>query len=581
MALGTALNVTFKAVIGVATCAIFLPLAGCDNLRVAATRAAIKNEKPKAYAAQFVDATGKAGVSFRQFHGGCGDMFFIEQVASGAAFLDANGDGFLDIYFPQPQPMGRCKSQFKEKLTHRLYLNDGQGRFKLAPEAFGGVGTDYGIGASTADYDNDGDVDLYVTCYGRSTLFRNKGDGTFEDVTTKAGVGLRGLSTSSAWIDYDNDGDLDLYVARYCEWNIEMDKDCTDGSGRPTPCAPLAYTATADAFYRNNGNGTFSDVTRQAGLSNVKWRGQEGRGLGVAAFDVNTDGRLDLFVSNDLSPNYLFINQGNGKFRDMAMPMDAAYGLSGDPLANMGIAVGDYNDDAHPDVLITEFQSQGYVLYRNNGGMDFTNVSGTTGVFKATLPFLAFGAGFVDTRNNGSLDLFFANGHVSPSAKYQDPNTSFKQRNQLMLNDGKGQFTDVPAALPKDDIRVHRGASFGDYDNDGRVDILVTAADDRPTLLHNQSTAGNWLLLKLTNKQGCVTPIGTRCVATINGQKKVRLVLGGGSYASESDHRVHFGLGNADKVEKLEIQWLSGHRQTLENIEANQILSVREGSSPS
>ncbi|HEY0074205.1 MAG TPA: CRTAC1 family protein, partial [Abditibacteriaceae bacterium] len=320
---------------------------------------------------------------------------------------------------------------------------------------------------------------------------------------------------------------------------------------------------------------------RQAGLSNVKWRGHEGRGLGVATFDVNTDGRVDLFVSNDLSPNYLFINQGNGKFRDMAMPMDAAYGLSGDPLANMGIAVGDYNDDAHADVLVTEFQRQGYVLYRNNGGMDFTNVSGTTGVFKATLPFLAFGTGFVDTRNNGSLDLFFANGHVSPNAKYQDPTTSFKQRNQLMLNDGKGQFTDVPAVLPKDDIRVHRGASFGDYDNDGRIDILVTAADDRPTLLHNQSTAGNWLILELTNKQGCATPIGTRCVATINGQKKMRLMLGGGSYASESDHRVHFGLGNADKVEKLEIQWLSGHKQTLENIEANQILSLREGSSPS
>ncbi len=545
-----------------------LVLSGCTPQTL--QKASQEAPKPKAPpVAKFSDVTNAAGILFKQSHGGCGLHYFVEQVAAGATFLDAEGDGDLDIYFPQPKPLGKCK--FDEPLRHRLYLNDGKGRFTLAAKAFGGVDTDYGIAASVGDYDNDGDADLYVTCYGKNTLFRNRGNGTFEDVTKRAGVGLGGMSTSSAWFDYDGDGHLDLYVARYCEWSVQKDRGCYSRTGKRGTCTPLIYTPSRDALFHNNGNGTFTDVTMKAGVGGQKWRG-----LGVAAADFNDDGRLDLFVANDMSPNYLYINQGNGKFADMAMPMDVAYGLSGTAQANMGVAVGDYDEDGDLDPLVTTFANQPYTLYRNNG-IDYTNVSGTTGIFLATLPYLSFGTSFLDARNQGSLDLFFANGHVSPNVREEHPDYTYKQRNQLLLNNGKGHYTDDLKALPKDDVRVHRGASVGDIHNDGRVDILVTAMDDRPTLLKNESTAGNWLMIKLINKQGCVTPIGARGTATIAGKKRMRVVLGGGSYAGESDHRLHFGLGDATRVEKLEIRWMSGHKQVLENVPANQILTVQEG----
>ncbi len=519
---------------------------------------------------RFRDITKDAGVLFTQSHGGCGLYYFVEQVAAGAALFDANGDGFLDIYFPQPKPLGKCIPKYKTPLRQRLYLNDGKGRFQLAAKAFGNSETDYGIAVGTGDYDNDGDVDLFVACQGRSTLYRNKGDGTFEDVTAKAGANVRGMATGAVWFDYDDDGFLDLYVARYCEWSVQPDLACLRSDGKRDVCTPTLYRPSSHVFFRNNGNGTFTEVTKKLGMDKLRRRG-----LGVAAADFNGDGRLDLFVANDMMPNFLYINRGGGRMQEMGMQVNVAYGLTGEALANMGVAVGDYNDDLKLDALVTTFSNQPYTLYRNDGS-EFADVSGTTGIHKATLPYLAFGTGFVDAANRGFLDLFCANGHVSPYINKEHPEQTYKQRNQLLLNNGKGHFTDDLKALPKDDVRVHRGAAFGDIDNDGRVDILATALGDRPTLLHNESKAGNWLILKLTNKQGCVTPIGTRCVATIGGKKRARVVLGGGSYASESDHRVHFGLGDAAEVEQLEIQWLSGRKQVLKNVKANQILAVQE-----
>jgi hypothetical protein len=260
----------------------------------------------------------------------------------------------------------------------------------------------------------------------------------------------------------------------------------------------------------------------------------------------------------------------------MAVQLSVAYGVDGKPQANMGIAVGDYNDNSLLDAVITTFTGEPYTLYRNDSDY-FTDVSGSTGLFSATRPFLSFGTGFVDSTNQGRLDLFCANGHVSPHTHETHAEYSYKQRNQLLVYDGKERFVDDVKALPKENVRVHRGAAFGDVDNDGKVDILVTAKDDRPTLLRNESTGtGNWLSLKLINKHGNVTPIGTRCIATIGGKKKLRVVLGGGSYAGESDHRVHFGLGAETSVEQVEIQWLSGQKQVLKDVSANQVLSISE-----
>lgn len=548
-----------------------LTLAGCQRHPATPVQpVVITPTVTPAPSAHFTDVTEQAGLSFIQSRGGCGLYYFIEQEAAGAALFDANGDGLLDIYFPQPKPLGACKSKIKEPLRHRLYLNNGNGTFRLAPEAFGGVETDYGLAAAVGDYNNDGHPDLYVACYGTSKLFRNRGDGTFEDVTEKAGVGVKGFATGAVWFDYNGDGLLDLFVIRYGIWSVEKDLPCYGPNHSRNECNPVMYPPSTNLLFRNNGDGTFTDVTEKSGVGTEQRRSQ-----GVAAFDFNGDGRLDLFVANDLGPNSLYRNNGDGTFTDVAMQQNVAFGLTGQSQANMGIAVGDYDLDGDLDVLVSTFTNEPYTLYRNDGTY-FTDVSAAAGIAQPTLPYLSFGAGFLDTRNQGLLDLFFANGHVFHLVQEDDPQLTYKERNQLLLNNGNGTFTEDLHALPPDDVRVHRGACFGDFNNDGRIDILVTANEDRPTLLRNDSPQANWLLLRLLDKHGCCTPIGTRCLATVNGRKLLRVVLGGGSWGGESDHRVHFGLGTATKVPQLEIQWLSGHKQVLTDVPANQILTLRE-----
>jgi hypothetical protein len=536
---------------------------------------AVKTGSPNSGAAPpsapvFTDITEAAGLDFKQSNGGCGQHYFVEQVAAGAAILDADGDGNLDLYFPQPKPLGVCKGKVKGTFAQRLYLGDGKGHFHLAPRAFSGIETDYGIAAAVGDYDNDGHPDLYVCCYGQNKLFHNRGDGTFEDVTAKAGVGVGGFSTGAVWFDYDGDGKLDLYVLRYCDWTVATDRACYGPNGQRDSCDPHLYVPSTNKLFHNNGDGTFTDVTASSGAAPGRRRS-----LSAAAFDFDGDGRLDLLVANDMGPNYLLHNNGNGTFTDVAIQSGVAFGINGNSQANMGIAVGDYDATGRPSALVTTFATEPYTLYRNDTNV-FTDVSEQTGIAAATRPFLGFGTGFFDTRNNGRLDLFFANGHISPYSYLKDPQQTYKERNQLLLNDGAGKFVESAASLPAEDVRVHRGACFGDFDNDGRMDVLVTASDDRPTLLHNETRAGNWLILKLINRYGCVTPVGTRCTATVNGAKLLRMVVGGGSYGGSSDYRVHFGLGAANTAERVEISWLSGKTQVLKKVPANQILTIRE-----
>lgn len=516
--------------------------------------------------ARFVDVTEAAGLDFVQSDGGCGRFYFPEQFAAGASLLDTTGDGRLDIYFPAPQPLGPCR--ISPPPRQRLYRNDGNGRFTLDPDAFNGSETGYAFASAVGDYDNDGCPDLFVCGVGRSTLYHNRGDGRFEDVTERAGLDLTGMTTGAVWFDYDHDGFLDLYVCRYCDWTLATDIDCLDSYGRRNVCPPGAYSPSVGVLYHNNGDGTFTDVTSQAGLGQ-----QRGRGMCAAAADFDGDGRLDLYVTNDLGANFLYHNKGDGTFEEVAMREGCALGLSGQTQSNMGIAVGDYDGDGDLDVLVTTFSGEPYTLYRNDGGF-FTDASAPAGIALPTLPLLGFGVGFFDARNSGLLDIFFANGHVNPKAPA--PYT-VRQRNQFFLNNGLGQFTELPGALPSDDIRVHRGACFGDLDNDGRIDLLVTCNNARPVLLQNQSPPSNWLLLRLINRQGCVTPVGTRCIATVAGKTLTRVLVGGGGYAGESDSRVHFGLGTARQAD-IEIRWLSGHIQSLKGVPANQALTVREGS---
>ena len=536
-------------------------LAGCRSKpHSAAVPAAVLQSK-------FTDVTHQAGIDFIQANGGCGQNYFVEQWAAGACLLDADGDGFLDIYFPAPQPLGPCK--IAQPLQQRLYLNDGHGRFTLAAHAFGGHETDYGIAAIAGDYDNDGRADIFVCCAGRSTLYHNNGNGTFTDVTEQAGISLHGFATNAVWFDYDGDGFLDLYVSRYCEWTLATDIPCIGPGGKREVCRPTTYTPAKSVLYHNNGDGTFTDVSDRAGIGL-----ENRRSLGAAAFDFDGDGYLDLFVANDIGPNFLYRNRGDGTFEDVALQQGVAFGLTGQNQANMGIAIGDYNNTGRMSVLVTTFSGEPYTLYRNEGRY-FTDTSVQTGIAAPTRPFLGFGVGFLDTRNTGNLDIFFANGHVYPSITKENSSYTYKERNQLLLNDGSGHFTEALNSLPANDVRVHRGACFGDVDNDGRIDILVTANDDRPTLLHNDSPSANWLLLSLTDKHGCCTPIGARCIAYVGSKKLTRTLVGGGSYGGSNDPRIHFGLDTSDVVD-LEIHWLSGRIQHLQKVKSNQILTVRE-----
>ena len=543
--------------------ACLLAAAGCTKKPTVMAVDAVAAVTRSAADVRFEDATKAAGLDFVQHFGGCGEHYFIEQVASGVTVIDANNDGNMDIYFPAPNALGPCKLPPDAK--QRLYINDGKAQFTLAENAFGTSKTDYGLAASTGDYNNDGFADIFVAAYGKSTLYKNNGNGTFTDVTKAAGVAAGGMCTGSVWFDADQDGDLDLYVLRYCNWSVKNDITCPGGA-----CGPTTYGAARNTFYRNNGNGTFTDFTKQTKLAT-----EMRRSLGVAAFDSDGDTKTDLFVANDLGPNSLFKTLGGLKFEEVGMMQGIAYGITGATQANMGVAVGDYDEDGDMDVAITTFQNEPNTLYRNDGGF-FTDVSGETGMAAATLPNLAFGTSFLDTNNSGWLDIFFADGHVSPMSKTFDGKPNAKQHNQLLLNEGGKRFSEASSALPESNVKVHRGTVVADFDNDGREDILVTATNDKPTLLLNKSKGGNWLAIDLKPANGSATPIGAKVVAHIGKRTLTRQVIAGGSYAGDSSKRLHFGLGNSSKVDTLDVTWPSGKKETFSDVTTNKLNVIKE-----
>ena len=520
-----------------------------------------------------MDVTASVGIDFQHVNGASGRYYYLETYGSGAVFFDYDADGHLDLYVINSAPLPGFSST--ETPTNILYHNDGGGTFTDVTAAAGVGDPSYGMGVCAGDYDNDGHVDLYVTNFGPNILYHNDGDGTFTDVTAAAGVGDARVGSSAAFADWDADGDLDLYVANYAKFSVETNKKCYQG-GIQVYCDPAQYAGDSGVFYRNDGDGTFTDVTRKVGGYT-----EAGRQLGVVFGDYDDDGDVDLYVANDGMANFLFQNVGDGQFREVGMVSGVALNEGGRPEAGMGTDFGDYDNDGDLDIIVCNFQWESCRLFQNEGQGFFADVSFATQVGESTLSVLTFGTDFFDYDNDGDLDLYMANGHVNENAQIFDEAVSFPQRDQLFRNEGDGVFSDVTeqSGPGLELVMVSRGATFGDYDNDGDIDVFVCNNNQRGVLLRNEGgNQKHWITIEtagtISNRDG----IGTRIKVMAGDLVQIEEVRSGSSYLSQNDIRVHFGLGERTLIDRIEIRWPGGIEQVLERVRADQILAVEEPS---
>ena len=518
---------------------------------------------------RFTDATAELGIQFRHTNGESGEKYFIEPLGSGVALFDYDNDGDLDLYLVNGSDLPGVTSPLPP--INRLYRNDGDIFTDVTLEASVGD-TGYGLGCCVGDYNNDGFTDLYVTNYGANVLYHNNGDGTFTDVTESAGVGGNQLSSGCAFLDLDADGYLDLYVVNYVQFDLETNPECTR-QGVRTYCTPEALPGATDILYRNNGDGTFTDVTAKSGISSAN-----GKGLGVVCGDIDNDGDVDIFVANDTTPNFLYRNDSDTAIRMTEDALFAGVALSeeGRAYSGMGANLGDFDNDGYLDIVITNFQDQTNSLYHNAQSGFFNEVSFAKGIGERSLPYLAWGVDFVDFNNDGWLDLFVANGHLDDNVAEIDPIGTYAQPNQLFLsNRGLNFVESVDAAIANQ--RVSRGTAFGDIDNDGDVDIVVSNLKDAPTVLRNDSdNTSRWLTIKLVGTHCNRDAIGVRVTVVSGDSTQIREVKSGSGYLSQNDLRLHFGLGDAARVDKLTVRWLCGKVQTLQGVETNQVLVISE-----
>ena len=518
---------------------------------------------------RFTDATAELGIQFRHTNGESGEKYFIEPLGSGVALFDYDNDGDLDLYLVNGSDLPGVPSPLPP--INRLYRNDGDIFTDVTLEASVGD-TGYGLGCCVGDYNNDGFTDLYVTNYGANVLYHNNGDGTFTDVTESAAVGGNQLSSGCAFLDLDADGYLDLYVVNYVQFDLETNPGCTR-QGVRTYCTPEALPGATDILYRNNTDGTFTDVTADAGIS-----GANGKGLGIVCGDIDNDGDGDIFVANDTTPNFLYRNDSDTAIQMTEEALFAGVALSeeGRAYSGMGANLGDFDNDGYLDIVITNFQDQTNSLYHNAQSGFFNEVSFAKGIGERSLPYLAWGVDFVDFNNDGWLDLFIANGHLDDNVAEIDPIGTYAQPNQLFLsNRGLNFLESVDAAIANQ--KVSRGTAFGDIDNDGDVDIVVSNLKDTPTVLRNDSdNTSRWLTIKLVGTHCNRDAIGARVTVVSGNLTQIREVKSGSGYLSQNDLRLHFGLGDATRVDKLTVRWLCGKVQTLQGVETNQVLVISE-----
>ncbi|MDE0010083.1 MAG: CRTAC1 family protein [Candidatus Poribacteria bacterium] len=529
---------------------------------------------PAASAEQiFIDVTDSAGITFVHTDGRSGARLFNEFLGSGGGFFDYDGDGDLDIYLVNGAIQTDNPSSQAQPNT--LYRNNGDGTFTDVTEEAGVGSTAYGTGASVADYDNDGDLDLYVTNFGEDQLYQNNGEGTFTDVTTHAGVGNPNWGTSCAFADVDNDGHLDLYVANYAVYAPKNDIPCEE-RGVHVYCGPHAYPAIHDTFYKNNGNGTFTDMSNVFRPSDLPPQ----HGLGVTFADYDDDDDMDLYVANDQDPNFLFQNDGNGNFLEVALFSGVCYNDMGKEEAGMGTDFGDYDNDGRFDLTVSNYQTETNTVYHNHDGAFFTDNTIASGIAAVTHGYLGWGIRFFDYDNDGHQDIFVANGHLMDNITALEKHVSYPQRNLLFRNTGDGTFVNVTSetdglALEK----VSRGAAVGDYDNDGDLDILVTNCNQRPDLLQNEvGNQNNWIQIQVVGQASNRSGIGTRIKVVTETHVQYREVQSGGSYLSFHDLRAHFGVGKVEQIELLEIRWTSGHIDRKTHLSVNRRFRAIEAS---
>jgi len=524
---------------------------------------------------QFTDVTAQAGIHFKHNNGAFGKKYLPETMGSGVCFLDYDNDGWQDILFVNSMDWPGHKTG---KSFPALYHNNKDGTFTDVTREAGLDVEMYGLGCAAADYDNDGYVDIYITCVGSNHLFRNLGNGKFVDVTQKAGVADPGFSSSAVWFDYDNDGKLDLFVAHYVDWSITKDRYCTLDNKNKSYCTPQTYKGESSTLFHNKGDGTFENVTRRAGLYDPM-----SKSLGVALLDYDNDGWLDLFVANDTEPNKLYHNNHNGTFNDVAVGAGIAFSEAGTVRGGMGTDAADYDNSGRQSLIIGNFTNEGMALYHNDGSGLFSDQAPASTIARVSIQSLTFGAFFFDYDLDGLLDIFAANGHVSDDISVVQPTVKYAQAPLLFRNSGNGKFEDVTAQLGAALQKpvVGRGAAYGDFDNDGDLDLVITANNGPARLLRNENANQNDLLrVKAVGTRSNRDAIGAKVtLTTAQGLGLMRMVKTGSSYLSQSEMPLTFGLGKSGtgKPVSLEIAWPSGQKDRIPGIQPNQFITVQEG----